>query len=134
MFKLKKNNRGTVLVENTIFIILNLIFLTIMVLFIYSKAGGVSLLEESYAKNIALLVDSSQPEMEIYLDMSDAIEKAEKEGYPVESIVEINGNIVSVKLTKDSGYSYSFFNDVVVERTFDKQNKKGFYFFVKEYA
>lgn len=106
------NNRGEILVENVIFIILNLIFLTILILFIARQGQGVVILEESYAKEIALLIDSAQPKMVMQLDMSDAREVAEKNGIDFDKIVNIEGNIVKVKLTKDSGYSYSFFNNV----------------------
>ncbi len=129
---MKTSKKGSLLIENIIFITLNLIFLTILILFIYSHAGGAILIEESYAKNIALLIDNSKPDMEIYLDLEKAFEKAEKEEWPVENMVSINGNVVNVQLTKDSGYSYSFFNDVQIKKTLDVDNK-GVYFFINKY-
>jgi hypothetical protein len=127
--------RGAILVENIIFIVLNLIFLTILVLFVYSKAGGAVLLEESYAKNIALLIDSANPGkngIDIYLNMEKGIEKATKEEWGVEKVVSIDNNIIRVKTTKDSGYEYVFFNDVSVSAQFDKAGKKGFFFTVNK--
>jgi hypothetical protein len=111
---IKGNKRGEILIENIIFIILNLIFLTILVLFLLRQGEGAVALEESYAKEIALLIDSAQPIMTMQLDMKDAIEVAEKNGINKKDIININRNIVTVKLTKDSGYSYSFFNDIEV--------------------
>lgn len=108
------NNRGVILVENIVFIILNLIFLTILVLFIARQGEGAVILEESYAKEIALLIDSAKPGMVMQLDMEDAREVAEKNGIDFDKIVKREKNIITVKLTKDSGYSYSFFNDVDV--------------------
>ena len=64
-----KNKRGEILVENVIFIVLNLIFLTILILFLFSKMGSAAVLEEKYAKQIALIIDSSKPRMEIHLNM-----------------------------------------------------------------
>lgn len=109
-----KNKRGEILVENVIFIALNLIFLTILILFLFSRMGSAAVLEEKYAKQIALIIDSSKPVMEIHLNMEDAIKKAEKEKWN-EKIVKITNNIVTVKLREEgNGYSYSFFNDVDV--------------------
>ncbi len=102
--------RGTILVENIIFIVLNVVFLTILFLFLFSKMGDVAVLEERYAKEIALIIDSAKPGMNISLNMKDAIEKRDKDWGG--KIVSIQDNIVRVQLKEKGGYSYSFFNDV----------------------
>ncbi len=106
--------RGTILFENVIFIILNLAFLTILVLFLLRQGSGIIVLEQSYAKNIALLIDEAKPITEMKLDMKDAMNLAEKNGIKREDIVKIEGNIVTVKLSENNGYQYSFFNNVDV--------------------
>ncbi len=118
--------RAQILVENVVFIVLNLIFLTILILFIYSKSGGEAVLEEKYSKQIALLIDSAKPEMIIHLNMEDAIEKAKEEWGEdkVNKIVSVKGNIVTVKLREKGENSYSFFNDVDVSVYPDKTNPK----------
>ncbi len=108
------NNRGTILVENIIFIVLNLVFITILILFLYRQGNGAVVLEQSYAKNIALLIDYAKPVSEMKLDMTDAMNLAEKSGLNREDIVKREGNMITVRLTEKSGYSYSFFNDVDV--------------------
>jgi len=108
-----KSKRGTILAENIIFIVLNLIFLTILIIFLFSKMGDAAVLEERYAKQIALIIDSAKPVMEIHLNMEDAIKEASKEKWEGD-IVTIQENIVKVKLREKGGYSYSFFNDVDV--------------------
>ncbi len=110
--------RGEILVENIIFIVLNLIFLTILILFIARQGAGAIVLEQSYAKEIALMIDSSKPVMTLRLDMKEARELADKNGIEFKDVVKINKNLVTIKLSKDSGYSYSFFNDVQVEPPF----------------
>lgn len=100
--------------ENIIFIILNLLFLIILVLFIARQGGGAIVLEQSYAKQIALLVDSAKPVMIINLNMDKAKKLADKNKIDFSEVVKINGNIVTVKLSERGGYSYSFFNDVDV--------------------
>jgi hypothetical protein len=105
--------RGNILTENVIFIILNLVFLAVLILFIFRQGAGITTLEQSYAKQIALLIDSAKPGMEITLDIKDAKDSGGdwfKKNYP--NTVTINGNIVTIKLSEKSGYSYSFFNDV----------------------
>ena len=100
--------------ENVVFIILNVVFLAILVLFIFLKSGDVAILEENYAKQIALMVDAARPGMIITLDMMDAVEEADKEAWNHNDIINIQENIVTVKLRKEGSYSYSFFNDVEV--------------------
>ena len=105
-------------------------FITILILFLFSKTGSASLLEEKYAKEIALAIDAAEPAMTIHLNMEDAIEIAEKENMDVTKLVIINENIVTVQLREKGGYSYSFFNDVKVNINFDNDNKE--YYFVIE--
>ncbi len=112
--KNERDKRGTILIENVIFIILNLLFIAILVLFLFRQGNGAVVLEQSYAKNIALLIDSSRPVMEMKLNMEDAMKLAEKNRVNREDIVKINGNVVTVKLSEKGGYKYSFFNTVDV--------------------
>ena len=127
-----KNKKATLLVENIIFIVLNLLFLTILIIFIVSKVGGAAVLEEKYAKQIALIIDSAKPGMEIHLNMEDAIEKAKDENWD-EKIVSIDGNIVTVRLREKGGYSYSFFNNVDAGNPYlDTTNNKEYVFFIYE--
>ena len=113
--------KGNVLTENIIFVILNLVFLSILILFVFSKSGGAAVLEEKYAKQIALIIDSAEPVMAISLDMSDAVKTARDNGISAGEIVSINGNVVNVHLRDKEGYSYSFFNDVDVSINFNPQ-------------
>jgi hypothetical protein len=115
--------RGTILVENIIFIILNLIFLAILVLFLIEQGSGAIVLEQAYSKQIAMLVDSAKPVMLIKMDMEKGEGIAEKNGIDFNDIVKIDGNIVRVKLSKDGGYSYAFFNDVDVSSYADRDNE-----------
>ena len=112
MFITKK--RGVLLLENVIFIVLNLIFLSVIILFLFKQGGGAIVLEQSYAKNIALLIDSAKPIMELRLNMEQGMELAEKNNVARDEIVQINDNVVRVKLGERSWYEYSFFNNVDV--------------------
>lgn len=100
--------------ENVIFIILNVLFLVILILFLLRQGQGAILLEQSYAKQIALLIDSAKPRMTIILDMSKAKDLAEKNGLEFKDIVIHANNVITIKLSEKGGYSYSYFNDVNV--------------------
>lgn len=127
-----KRKKGNILIENIIFIVLNLAFLMILVLFLFSKTGGAAVLEEKYAKQIALIVDSAEPGMTISLNMEDAIKKAQKEKWDLNDMVSIQDNIVTFQLREKGGYSYSFFNDVEVNANLNTTNNQAYYFVIDE--
>jgi hypothetical protein len=129
---IKMNKKGNILTENIIFIVLNLVFITILFIFLFSKTGAAAILEEKYAKQIALIIDAAEPGMIIDLNMGDAIKRANKENFPLGQIVTKNGNTINVRLREGSqGYSYSFFNDVDVNAHFDG-GKQVYYFVISE--
>lgn len=114
--RLVKDKKGaeTFLQENVIFILLNLVFLSILLLFLSTQGSGAVVLEQSYSKNIALLIDASTPVMEMKINMEKAFDLAEKNEISRDEIVKIENNSVKIKLSADSGYEYRFFNDVDV--------------------
>ena len=120
-----KGKKGTILVENLIFIILNLIFLSILIGFIILKAGAFSLSEEKYTKEIVLLIDSAKSQTTILLNMERAFEEADKNGFKRENIVKkVGTNSIRVQLREKGGYTYSYFNnlDVTVYPSDDEKN------------
>ena len=135
------NKRGaTILTESVIFILLNLLFFSILILFLYNKATGAALLEESYAKQIALLIDSAKPNMVIFLNMENAFIEAEKEKIDFKEIVYISegSNRIVVKLGDGNrkGYVYSFFNNVNIKNYYPdttKEGERGYIFLIGDY-
>jgi|SRR3990167_3163732 len=128
LLKKMRNKKGTILTENIIFIVLNLAFIVILMLFLFSKTGSAPVLEEKYAKQIALLIDAAEPVMTIDIEMEDAIKIAQRENMNLNEVITINGNIVTAKLRPDGkGYSYSFFNDVGAKANFDTENRNKYY-------
>jgi hypothetical protein len=126
-----KNKRGF-LFTNLILIIIAITFLGILYLFVAKQGNGAIVLEQSYAKNIALLIDASTPVMEMRLNMPDAFELAEKNKINVNEIVKIQDNYVIVKLSEKGGYRYSFFNDVEVV-VYPDVLHKDYIIFIKDY-
>lgn len=124
--------RGEILVENVIFIVLNIIFVSILIFFLFKQGSGAILLEQTYSKQIALMIDSAKPAMEIKLNMEKAKEVAEENKLDFSEAVSIAGNVVNVKLSQKGGYEYSFFNDVEVKafpETDDENEYTGIYIF-----
>lgn len=111
-----KNKKADILHENIIFIILNVVFFSIMLIFIYLQGSSVHLSEEETAKQIALLIDASRPETIIEINLEDLFLESEKNGINREKVVEIDEdkNLIVVRASEDSFYEYSYFNDVYV--------------------
>jgi len=129
MFKERflKNKKGEEhLLWNVLSILLILIILSGLLLFVHIKINGAVILEQSYSKNIALLIDASTPVMDMKLNMDKAFDLAEKNKIPRDEIVQIENNIVTVRLSQKGGYSYSFFNDVDVSAYADIYPNKNY--------
>ena len=111
-----KNKKADILHENIIFIILNVVFFSVMLIFIYLQGSSVHLSEEETAKQVALLIDASRPETVIEINLKDLFLESEKNGINREKVVEIDEdkNLVIVKASEDSFYEYGYFNDVYV--------------------
>ena len=107
-----KSEKAEILVENIIFILLNIIFISILIFFLFKQSSGAALLEQTYSKQIALMIDSAKPVMEIKLNMEKMQNIAEKNKVDFKEVVSITGNVVNIKLSQKTGYEYSFFNDV----------------------
>ena len=108
-----KNKKGSedLLLYHIIKIIIVVMFLVLISLFVSRTGQGAISLEQSYAKNIALLIDASRPVTDLKINMDDAMALAEQNGVDRKEVVTIKGNIVTVKLSKKGGYEYTFFND-----------------------
>ena len=119
----KKNSRGEMLVENVVFIILNLVFLSILIVFLTSQSSNGKVLEEVYAKEIALMVDSAKPSMTIMFDMSKAKKVSDKNEFDFSNVVKKSGNSIIVQLSPEGGYEYYFFNDIDIEVYPDRTNE-----------
>ena len=91
-----KNKRGEILVENVLFIVLNIIFVSILILFLFKQGSGAGLLEQTYSKQIALMIDSAKPAMEIKLNMEKVQSVAEKNKIDFKEAVIITSNFFNL--------------------------------------
>lgn len=120
-----KNKRGdTFVLETTFFIILNVTFFVVMLVFVNRAASGTVIYEQTYAKQIALLLDNAKPGTTVFLNIDKGVEIAKENKIALEKIVEINEkeNRVKVALAGKGGYSFQYFSDVSVEIKFSEDS------------
>ncbi len=106
--------------ETIIFLILNLVFISIMLIFVWSSGQGFFVYESMYAKKLALFVDYSKPGMTVFFDVTEIIEIAEEKGLKGQDLEEIfkvdnENNEIIVDISGKGGHKYKFFSDYDVE-------------------
>lgn len=113
----KKGDSEQVVWPEVIFIILTLIYSFVLIVFIRNSFSDASIMEEIYAKKIALIIDSSYQNSTISFDATKLYEVAIKSGRkdtpgsPLISIDDSN-NLVRVSISNSSGgYKYHYFSD-----------------------
>jgi hypothetical protein len=106
------------LLETTIFVILNVVFAVVLSIFIFRAAYNAQVYEQSYAKEIALLIDAAKPNTDITLGMADAISTYKKYHKQVPSnildeVVKLDNlnHLVRINLADKNGYYYKYFSD-----------------------
>jgi len=111
-----ENKRGEFVdiigLKETIFLVLNIVFFVIMFGFVYSSGTRAFVYEESYAKQIALLIDNAKPGMNILINFDKGIEIGKKNA--IVNMFKIGEGKVEVKFS-DKGYSYNYFSDYNIE-------------------
>lgn len=107
---MRNRKKGDILMSNVIFILLVVLFFSILLTFVVKQSSREYILEEQTAKKIALAIDAAEPGTQILFNFKKVL----KENSMDEPIF-IQGNVVSVKLSEKTGYHYSFFNNVNVE-------------------
>ena len=100
--------KANILISDVIFIVLLVVFISIMFIFVSKQSSNALLYEERTAKEIALAIDTAKSGTQITLNIDDILNRNEG----IQDPIRIVDNTVSVKLTSKTGYSYSFFNDV----------------------
>jgi len=113
--------KAEILQEYVIFIVLNIMFLSMIIGFIYLKSSSVYLMEEENAKKIALLIDGSKPGTEIRVNLKSFFAESKENAITREESIKIDNekNLIIAKGSKNSFYEYNFFNDINVKYNFD---------------
>jgi cbb3-type cytochrome oxidase subunit 3 len=110
----RMNRKGdTLVIETVVFVLFNLIFFVGMLFYIYNAGNQNSILEQTYAKQIALLIDNAKPDSTIYVNIDKLISVANSNGVRPENIVRIDeaNKRVIVSLVDKKGYSMQYYSD-----------------------
>lgn len=114
------NKRG-MLIQNVIFILLNLTFCVAMIIYISTAAGGKYAYEQAYAKQIALLIDEAKPNMTIMVDMQQALDvlgnKASISQKNKAIFIDNKLKTVTINLGSIKGYSFKYFTEADIVYT-----------------
>ena len=122
-----------ILMENTVFILLILVFVFAIGLSITRIGSNTALYEQIYAKEIVLLLNKAEPGMKVEMDLTRAFNLATKNKFQGQIVrIENNENKINVRLVNGEGYDYYFFNDLDVSWNLDKEKRKLFLTFYEK--
>jgi len=118
-----KDKRGEGLVfPVVIFIVLNLMFFSLLMFFVFKSSTGALVYEQAYAKEIALMIDSAKPVTIFSIDFTKGLEIAENNRLSSESmkdLVDFKDNKVIVKLEDKGGYAFEYFSNYEISSYFN---------------
>jgi len=101
------------LTEQIIFIVLNIFFILLLLLFVWRVGTGAATAEERYAKKIGLAIDNLKLGTELKMDISELyvyLEKNKIKDNPV--TLDYSKNIVNVRVSSGKGYSFTYFTSL----------------------
>lgn len=99
--------------STVIFIILNVVFFAALFIFVGWAGANTSIKEQTYAKQIALLIDQAKPGTNLTIDISELYTIAEKNRYSqVPFDINYESNMITIKLVSGKGYSYNYFTSL----------------------
>lgn len=105
------NRKGEIVWPVVLFIILNLVFFSMLFYFVHRASGGGLFYEQLYAKNIALTLDRAVPGMKIIMDITPLVELAKDAKYTKDLVTfDPKTGFVTVRTSGDSKYLYKTFN------------------------
>lgn len=120
-----KRGAGNVLIGSVIFIILNIVFLSVIALYITRAGNTASVIEETYSKQMALFVDGAKPGTRIELDVSEIFSIGRDLDFKPILELECEDNTVFAKFSKKGGYRFEYFSDLKkCEWKLDETNEK----------
>ena len=117
-----KDKRGIDLLNGTIiFIIINVLFFSLLFVYVARAGDNASFYEQIYSKKIALLIDNSQPGSLISMEIVEHREFFEENLNSKLNIIHIQNNEVNVKLSPSSdGYTTFFFSKYDIAYSFSE--------------
>ena len=120
-----KNKKAVeMLMNNVIIIVIIAVFFAFMFLFVGRAGSQVTIAEQTYAKQIALLIDNAKLGTIIDLDISQLKEISEKNKIALDKTITIDNKNekVRIALTSKGGYEFGFFNRADVVWSINENN------------
>ena len=120
-----KNKKAVeMLMNNVIIIVITAVFFAFMFLFVARAGAQVTIAEQTYAKQIALLIDNAKPGTIIDLDVSELKTISEKNKIALDKTIIIDNKAgkVRVALTSKGGYEFGFFNSADILWSINETN------------
>ena len=107
---LLKSKRSQDLLTGTImFLILNVLFFGIMILFVSTTGSGDDLLEKKEVRRIILAIDEMRPGTELIIHAGEVYDAAAKNNFKGEIFsVDYESSILTVRVSSGEGQSYYF--------------------------
>jgi hypothetical protein len=125
--KNKKASSEEVMYDQIIFIVWCVLVFAIAFIYISWVGNTDRVLEEKYAKDIALRLSQMSPGMIAPINISELIDAANKNNYNTPEdrvILPINNSKVTVRVSKTGGYSFYSFSSIKPQITIDTLNKE----------
>lgn len=118
--------------DNLIFLFLVVFFYVIMLIFAKANVTGYAVYEQTYAKQISLLIDEAKPGMTFIVNMGDAMHFVEKNNKPLTDVVFIDSSSskVVVRLGERGGYYMPYLSNYKI--TYQPLNSAGLFVFKVE--
>jgi hypothetical protein len=107
--------------ENIVFLVLNIFFFCALLFFVLRTASNTAIVEEVYAKKLALIVDQMQPNSEMNVSVKGLYETMDANKFE-EFPIRVSGNIITVSAAKNSGSSFRFFSAVTPVFSIDSKD------------
>lgn len=123
----KRGESDDVIFPTVIFVLVNIIFFSFLIAFVYRGASGALAYEQTYAKEIALILDKAKSGSNISIDFSEGYEISKKNNFAqndFSNLVRIDKDKVYVSLDNGGGYSMPYFSNLETELKFNVQQNK----------
>ncbi|MFH1710876.1 MAG: hypothetical protein ABH840_01030 [Nanoarchaeota archaeon] len=114
---MKKRGSVDLMSSVVIFILLNVLFFSVMFAFVYISGSKARIYEQAYSKQIALIIDEAKPGTNITLDLSKIYEVARKEKrFDKMIILDTENNLIEVRLqNSEEGYKTKYFSSANIK-------------------
>lgn len=122
-----KNKRAqNLLPGTTIFIILNILFFSSMLLFITQVGSTDNFLEKKEVRRIALAIDQLKPGTELVMDISELCKAAEKNNFNgnIVTLADSNSGMITVRVANGDGNSFRTFTKLEIGSILVDSNKR----------